>query len=133
MTRKKKPAADPAEVKALRDAGLSAVRAWRLALLRAVARAGGMVASRVPFAAYVAARPHTDDPRGDFATDFRLDRGKPDVRTLADLRAYLRRRRACAEAITAGASVWREFESVIRDALEHETAREMASRAVTED
>ncbi|TCM78333.1 hypothetical protein [Rhodovulum steppense] len=133
MTRKKKPAADPAEARALRDAGLSAVRARRLALLRAVARAGGVETSRVPFSAYVAARPHTDDPRGDFTTDFRLDRGKPDVRTLADLRAYLRRRRACAEAITAGASVWREFESVIRDALECETAREMASRAVTED
>jgi len=73
VTRKEKPAADPAEAKALRDAGLSAVRAKRLALLRAIARAGGVEAARVTFPEYMAARPRTDDPRGDFTADFTFE------------------------------------------------------------
>lgn len=139
MARKKQPAANPAEMQVLRAAGLSPVRARRLALLRAVARAEDVEATRVPFAAYVAARPITDDPRGDFAGDFAFEYTRnpqrPEIRTVDDLRSYLALRRACPEAVAAGASCWREFESVIADAvaLEHVTAREMAPRAVTED
>lgn len=122
MARAQRPQADPAEVESLRDAGLSPVRARRLALLRAVARAEGKEAARVTFAAYIAARPRTDDPRGDFAGDFRFDRRKPDVRTLAELRAYLRSRRwpvggVRPEVVAVAASVWGEYEATIRDAL----------------
>lgn len=133
MTPKKQPAADPAEAKALRDAGLSAVRAKRLALLRAIARAGGVEAARVTFPEYLAARPRTDDPRGDFTADFSFEYPRnpkrPEIRSLDDLTGYLTARRARPEAVAAGASCWREFESVIRDALEHETARGTAPRA----
>ncbi|MFT3687722.1 hypothetical protein [Paenirhodobacter sp.] len=139
MARKKQPAANPAEMQVLRAAGLSHVRARRLALVRAVARAERKEAARVEFAEYVAARPITDDPRGDFAGDFAFEYTRnpqrPEIRTLDDLRGYLALKRACPEAVAAGASCWREFESVIADAvaLEHVTARGTEPRAAQED
>jgi hypothetical protein len=52
-----------------------------------------------------------DDPVGDFADDFIRDRKAPqDVTSLDQLEGYLWSRRACSEAVEAGAEAWRRYE-----------------------
>lgn len=105
-------------VAALRAAGLSPGRARRLAHIRAVARANGKEPGAVTFQEYADARPVTDNPIGDFVSDFRRD-GRPwePLTSRASLTSQLRDRGACAAAINAASATWREYQGAIRDAL----------------
>jgi hypothetical protein len=54
----------------------------------------------------------TDDPPGDLIDDLRRDTRKPaDIPSRAELRRYLRLRRACREALRTVPAVWRRFEA----------------------
>jgi hypothetical protein len=54
----------------------------------------------------------TDDPPGDLIDDLRRDPRKPaDIPSRAELRRYLRLRRACREALRTVPAVWRRFEA----------------------
>jgi hypothetical protein len=64
------------------------------------------------FLAWLAVANVTDDPAGDLIDDLRRDTRKPaDIPSRAELRRYLRLRRACREAIRAVPTVWRRFEA----------------------
>jgi hypothetical protein len=106
------------EVIALRAAGFTPRQARRFAHIKAVARANGKEPVQVTFQEYAAARPITDDPIGDFVSDFRRDR-RPwgPLTSRASLSSQLRQRGACTAAINAASATWREYESAIRDTL----------------
>ena len=65
----------------------------------------------VTFKDFLAARPATDDPEGDFAADALVDVTFPDAIRWSDVEAYLRSMRACSEAIFAARQVWRNYAS----------------------
>jgi hypothetical protein len=62
------------------------------------------------FQAFIQTARVSNDPRGDFIGDAKSDDELPNATTWDDLESYLRRQRACDEAIAAGREVWEEFE-----------------------
>ena len=68
------------------------------------------------FAQYIRAVRATDDPRGDFIADAKAEAkaGRlPRIQCWEALRAHLRMRRACPEAVRAAAAVWDEYEAAL--------------------
>lgn len=61
------------------------------------------------FREYIFSRRVTDTAVGDLIKDARADRSFPDVQSLDELLAYLRRRHACREAIAAARTLWSQY------------------------
>lgn len=65
--------------------------------------------AKARFREWVRSKTAHDNPRGDFIKDAKFDRELPDVSTFEELERYLRRKRACDDAIDAAKSLWKEF------------------------
>jgi hypothetical protein len=64
--------------------------------------------SELTFREYMAKRPVTSTPNGDFTEDWRRNNAKDDPKTLDELHRLMGPR-ACVEAILAARSVWRQY------------------------
>ena len=51
----------------------------------------------------------TDNLRGDFIADAKLDKRMPDARTWGDLETHMVCRGACREALRQAKRVWRQY------------------------
>lgn len=63
------------------------------------------------FRDYIGKRQARDNPQGDFVRDARGDTGFPDAESWADLRSYLRGKRAIPEAVDAARLVWQSYQA----------------------
>jgi hypothetical protein len=59
---------------------------------------------------WLAAARNTDDPAGDLIADMRRDPALPGLfSNVGEMRSYLQRKGACAEALAALPVVWRRY------------------------
>lgn len=66
------------------------------------------------FRNYLAKREASDTPAGNFIADARADRVLPDAASWQELKAHLRQRGACMEAMATARVVWNGYDAARR-------------------